>query len=107
MHDAFDVAGGSLPCGMFGEFRERSGLRHERVDKVASHGVGDTAKSGQRDAVGSLGSFEFLNVLSRHSDELADFCQTEAERFTDSADPSARRTWGEAPRDAEITVELR
>ena len=47
----------------FGECGERAGLRHDRVGKVASHGIGDAAQTAQSDAVGPLGMFEFLNGL--------------------------------------------
>lgn len=58
MHDAFDVGSGALARGAFGEFGEfgeRAGLRHDRVDKVSSHGIGDAAQTAQSDAVGRLG----------------------------------------------------
>jgi hypothetical protein len=73
MNDALDVTICSLSCGVFREFGERAGLWHERVDKVASHGISDAAQSAQSDAVGRLGTFEFLNGLPRRAQVLADF----------------------------------
>lgn len=89
MNDAFDVASDALARGAFGEFGERAGLRHEGVDKVASHGIGDAAQTAQSDAVGRLGMVEFLNGLPRRAQVLADFRQGQAERFADRGNPSA------------------
>ena len=73
----------------FGECGERAGLRHDRVGKVASHGIGDAAQTAQSDAVGPLGMFEFLNGLPWRAQVLADFRQSQAERFADRRNPSA------------------
>jgi hypothetical protein len=89
MHDAFDVGSGTLASGAFGECGERAGLRHDHVDKVASHGIGDAAQTAQSDTVGRLGMFEFLNGLPWSTQMLADFGQGQAERFADRGNPSA------------------
>jgi hypothetical protein len=67
MQDAFDIASGLLTGGVLREFREWAGLRYQRVDEVASHGIGDAAQGAQRDAVGRLGAFEFFDCLPRRA----------------------------------------
>jgi hypothetical protein len=89
--------GGSFASGLFGEFGERTGPRHEHIDNLAIHGSRNAPKGTERDTVFGFGLFELLDGLPCCPHFLGYLSLAKTKRLAYGGDPAARRPRWQAP----------